>query len=106
MYAKNATSTAPVNVIASPTPSSRLTATRLVTVLGTLGTLSTWGVGVGQGHGDVEAALIDEHQPVRVNTSDPSQEPPPGLWILFTRVDRLFFSSIPISVPSGTWSLC
>ena len=64
------------------------------------------GVGVGQGHGEVEAALIHEHRPVRVDLLDPGQVPPPGLWTLFTGVDRLFFSSIPISVPSGTWWLC
>ena len=70
------------------------------------GTLSPGGVGVGRGRGEVEAALIHEHRPVRVDTPDPSQVPPPGLWTLFTGVDRLFFSSIPISVPSGTWWLC
>ena len=64
------------------------------------------GVGVGRGRGEVEAALIHEHRPVRVDLLDPGQVPPPGLWTLFTGVDRLFFSSIPISVPSGTWWLC
>ncbi len=64
------------------------------------------GVGVGQGHGEVEAALIHEHRPVRVDLLDPGQVPPPGSGTLFTGVDRLFFSSIPISVPSGTWWLC
>ena len=72
----------------------------------THGTLSPGGVGVGQGHGEVEAALIHEHRPVRVDLLDPGQVPPPGLWTLFTGVDRLFFSSIPISVPSGTWCVC
>ena len=111
-YARNATpATAPVDVIASLTPSSRpMAATRLVFSPRLFGTLPTarcpGGVGVGQGHGEVEAALIHEHRPVRVDLLDPGQVPPPGLWTLFTGVDRLFFSSIPISVPSGTWWLC
>ena len=104
-YARNATpATAPVDVIASLTPSSRpMAATRLVFSPRLFGTLPTARCPRGRRRRAgswLEAALIHEHRPVRV-LLDPGQVPPPGLWTLFTGVDRLFFSSIPSLYPAA-----